>query len=149
MTESSPCAAETSGYIRVQDGLFVDEECKEFMFSGYNAWEVNGAYLCHLSPEGQSPYKLVKRISCCNSKQCTVHSDMTGYCADYRGITQLLLWQHGWSAEPVQGSRYGYCQPCLSLTSLHTAAGAMHVIQQQGAMLMCHLTDGYADSKRS
>lgn len=42
LTKSSPSAAEASGYIRVQNGLFVDEECKEFMFSGYNAWEVGG-----------------------------------------------------------------------------------------------------------
>ena len=38
--DSCHCAAEASGYIRVQDGLFVDEECKEFMFSGYNDWDV-------------------------------------------------------------------------------------------------------------
>ena len=40
MTEPCHCVAEVSGYIRVQDGLFVDEDCKEYMFSGYNAWEV-------------------------------------------------------------------------------------------------------------
>lgn len=40
LPEPCHCAAEASSYIRVQDGLFVDEECKEFMFSGYNAWEV-------------------------------------------------------------------------------------------------------------
>ena len=40
LTEPCHCAAEASGYIRVQDGLFVDEQCKEYMFSGYNAWEV-------------------------------------------------------------------------------------------------------------
>ncbi|CAL5224249.1 g6902 [Coccomyxa viridis] len=38
-------AQEASGYIRVQDGVFVDEQCKEFMFSGYNAWETIEAAL--------------------------------------------------------------------------------------------------------
>ena len=54
---AKPChgAAEASGYIRVQDGLFVDEECKEFMFSGYNAWEVGifclpGVFSRHCAP---------------------------------------------------------------------------------------------------
>ncbi|CAL8463699.1 g3233 [Coccomyxa elongata] len=32
-------AQDVSAHIRVQNGLFVDENCKEFLFSGYNAWQ--------------------------------------------------------------------------------------------------------------
>ena len=33
-------AAGAGSHIRVQNGVFVDDNCKEFMFSGYNAWQV-------------------------------------------------------------------------------------------------------------
>jgi hypothetical protein len=29
-----------SAFIKIQGGTFVDENCKEFFFSGYNTWEV-------------------------------------------------------------------------------------------------------------
>lgn len=30
----------SASFIRVQSGVFVDADCKEFKFSGYNAWQV-------------------------------------------------------------------------------------------------------------
>ncbi|CAK0785325.1 hypothetical protein CVIRNUC_008532 [Coccomyxa viridis] len=37
--------ASEAAYIRVQNGEFVDDNCKEFMFSGYNAWQTIEASL--------------------------------------------------------------------------------------------------------
>ena len=36
---STGCAG-ASAFIKIQGGSFVDENCKEFFFSGYNTWEV-------------------------------------------------------------------------------------------------------------
>ena len=38
-TSERSCAG-YSGFIRVQDGVFVDGACKEVTISGYNAWKV-------------------------------------------------------------------------------------------------------------
>ena len=38
-------AAGATSHIRVQNGVFVDDNCKEYMFSGYNAWQVTRAVL--------------------------------------------------------------------------------------------------------
>ena len=32
--------AGTHAYIRVNNGVFVDDDCNEFTFSGYNTWQV-------------------------------------------------------------------------------------------------------------
>ena len=32
-----------NGFIRVQDGIFVDDDCREVTVSGYNAWKVGCA----------------------------------------------------------------------------------------------------------
>ncbi|BDA48416.1 probable mannan endo-1,4-beta-mannosidase 1 at N-terminal half [Coccomyxa sp. Obi] len=37
---SSPSEAAAANFIRVQSGVFVDGSCKDFKFSGYNAWQV-------------------------------------------------------------------------------------------------------------
>ena len=40
------CVASRAGqfdFIRVQVGAFVDSSCREFTFSGYNAWKVASA----------------------------------------------------------------------------------------------------------
>ncbi len=49
--------AEASAHIRVQNGVFVDENCKEFLFSGYNAWQVSIALL---TPPVDLPGSLLK-----------------------------------------------------------------------------------------
>ncbi len=46
-------AAGATSHIRVQNGVFVDDNCKEFMFSGYNAWQVKH-WLLHYW-EGSEP----------------------------------------------------------------------------------------------
>ena len=32
--------ADAHAFIKIRDGSFVDENCKEFFFSGYNTWQV-------------------------------------------------------------------------------------------------------------
>jgi hypothetical protein len=47
---SSRLCAEASAHIRVQNGVFVDENCREFLFSGYNAWQVSFVFLRSQKP---------------------------------------------------------------------------------------------------
>lgn len=76
------CAGQLD-FIRVQNGVFVDRHCREFTFSGYNAWKVNhetGRFSCQSSSQWQSAalglhlahasrelqlFKAIERFSCC------------------------------------------------------------------------------------
>ena len=44
-----------SGFIRVQDGVFVDDTCREVTISGYNAWKVVLHHPTYAGFMGQDP----------------------------------------------------------------------------------------------
>ena len=48
----SGAASAQTGFIRVSEGQFVDDNCDPFYFSGYNTWQVGSVYHVptHLSP---------------------------------------------------------------------------------------------------
>ena len=64
------CAG-VGAFIHISGGSFVDENCKEFFFSGYNTWEV-GTY--KLGPSDVS-----KRVECLAYTLCSA-------CHSYKGL---------------------------------------------------------------
>ncbi len=44
--------ADAHAFIKIRSGSFVDENCKEFFFSGYNTWQVIqlATYTCVVLP---------------------------------------------------------------------------------------------------